>query len=70
MSLAITNIPITLVLSMQAILLIVLYFYPSKLGIFKEIALLLAPVEISTIVIGFLLNGLVSFYIREGQNKN
>ena len=68
-SLAITNIPVTLVLSLQAILLIVLYFYPSKLGIFKEIALMLAPVEISTIIIGFLLNGVVSFHIREGNNK-
>ena len=29
LSLALTNIPVTLVLSMQAILLIVLYFYPS-----------------------------------------
>ena len=69
MSLAVTNIPVTLVLSLQAILLIVLYFYPSRLGIFKEIALMLAPVEISTIIIGFLLNGVVSFHIREGNNK-
>ena len=44
LSLALTNIPITLVLSCQAIMLIVLYFYPSKLGIFKEICLILAPV--------------------------
>ena len=70
LSLAITNIPVTLVLSCQAILLIVLYFYPSKLGIFKEICLILAPVEISTIVIGFILNGVVSFHIREGAIRN
>jgi len=66
-NLALSNIPVTLVLSMQAILLIVLYFYPSQLGIFREIALMLAPVEIATIVIGFILNGIVSFYIRQDR---
>ena len=66
-SLALTNIPITLVMSMQAILLVVLYFYPSKLGIFREIALLLAPVEIGTIFVGFLLNAVVSYSIREDR---
>ena len=67
LSLALTNIPVTLVLSMQAILLIVLYYFPSKLGIFREIALMLAPVEVATIIIGFVLNGIVSFHIREGK---
>eukprot|EP00092_Neocalanus_flemingeri_P032136 GFUD01034927.1.p1 GENE.GFUD01034927.1~~GFUD01034927.1.p1 ORF type:complete len:629 (-),score=170.63 GFUD01034927.1:311-2197(-) len=67
LSMALTNIPITLVMSMQAILLVVLYFYPSKLGIFREIALLLAPVEIGTIFVGFLLNGVVSYSIREDR---
>jgi len=68
-SLAVSNVPITLVMSMQAILLVVLYFYPSKLGIFREIAILLAPVEIGTILVGFLLNGVVSFYIREDKRR-
>lgn len=67
-SLALTNIPVTLVLSLQAILLVLLYFYPSNLGIFKEICRLLAPVEISTIVIGFMLNAVVSFHIRDLRN--
>ena len=67
MSLALTNIPVTLVLSMQAILLIVLYFYPSNLGIFREISLMLAPVEVTTIIIGFILNGIVSFHIRQDR---
>lgn len=67
MSMALTNIPITLVMSMQAIMLVVLYFYPSKLGIFREIAMLLAPVEIGTILVGFLLNGVVSYSIREDR---
>lgn len=66
-SLALTNIPITLVMSMQAIMLVVLYFYPSKLGIFREIALLLAPVEIGTICVGFLLNAVVSYSIRDDR---
>ena len=66
-SLALTNIPVTLVLSLQAIMLVVLYFYPSKLGIFRELALLLAPVEIGTILVGFTLNAVVSFSIRESR---
>lgn len=70
LSLALTNIPVTLVLSLQAILLITLYFYPSNLGIFREIAIMLAPMECATIVIGFLLNGIVSFHIREDRLAN
>lgn len=69
MSMALTNIPITLVMSMQAIMLVVLYFYPSKLGIFREIALLLAPVEIVTILVGFMMNAVVSYSIREDRKK-
>ena len=69
MSMALTNIPITLVMSMQAIMLVVLYFYPSKLGIFREIALLLAPVEIGTILVGFIMNAVVSYSIREDRKK-
>ena len=63
-ALAVSNIPVTLVLSMQACMLLLLYLFPSRLGIFKEIALLLAPLEIATIIIGFSLNGVVSFKIR------
>ena len=66
-TLALTNIPVTIVLSLQAILLIVLYYFPSNLGIFREIAIMLAPMEIVTIVIGFILNGIVSFHIRQAQ---
>ena len=66
-TLALTNIPVTLVLSLQAILLIVLYYFPSKLGIFREIALMLAPVEVATIIVGFILNAIVSFHIREDK---
>ena len=65
--LALTNIPVTIVLSLQAILLIVLYYFPSNLGIFREIAIMLAPMEIVTIMIGFILNGIVSFHIRQMQ---
>ena len=65
--LALTNIPVTIVLSLQAILLIVLYYFPSNLGIFREIAIMLAPMEIVTIMIGFILNGIVSFQIRQMQ---
>ena len=65
--LALTNIPVTIVLSLQAILLIVLYYFPSNLGIYREIAIMLAPMEIVTIMIGFILNGIVSFHIRQMQ---
>jgi len=65
--LALSNIPVTLVLSSQAVLLIVLYFFPSKLGIFKEICLLIAPMEISMIILGFACNGLVSYWINQSR---
>ena len=67
--LAISNIPVTLVLSMQACMLLLLYLFPSRLGIFKELALLLAPIEIATIVIGFSLNGVVSYNIRDNRRS-
>ena len=65
--LAITDIPVTIVLSLQAILLIVLYYFHSSLEICREIAIMLAPMEIVTIMIGFILNGIVSFHIRQMQ---
>jgi len=65
--LAVSNIPVTLVLSSQAIMLTVLYYFPSKLGIFREICLMIAPVEISTIIVGFILNGLVSYRVGESR---
>jgi len=70
MSMAISNIPITLVLSLQAYLLIFLYMYPSKLGIFKEVALLLAPVYIASIAVGFSLNAVVSHFIEKKRQAN
>lgn len=69
-SMAMSNVPITLVLSLQAYLLIFLYMYPSKLGIFKEIALLIAPVEIASIAVGFSLNALVSHIIEKKRQAN
>ena len=60
-ALALSNIPVTLILSMQACMLLLLYLWPSHLGVFKEVAILLAPLEIVTIVIGFSLNGVVSY---------
>ena len=68
-ALALSNIPVTLVLSMQACMLLLLYLWPSHLGIFKEVAILLAPVEIITIVIGFSLNGVVSYKIRDNRRS-
>jgi len=70
LSLAISNIPVTLVLSAQACLLLILFFFPSKLGIFKEIAILLAPLEIFTIFMGFILNAVVSYHIKEYRRLN
>jgi len=67
LAMAISNIPVTIVLSMQACLLLLLFLFPSKLGIFKEIAIFLAPMEITTIIIGFSLNGVVSYTIRDSR---
>jgi len=67
--LALSNIPVTLVLSSQACLLIVLYYYPSRLGILKEICLLIAPVQVTCIVVGFVDNALISFYINRVNNS-
>ena len=67
LAMAISNIPVTIVLSMQACLLLLLFLFPSKLGIFKEIAIFLAPMEITTIIIGFSLNGVVSYKIRDSR---
>ena len=67
LAMAISNIPVTIVLSMQACLLLLLFLFPSKLGIFKEIAIFLAPMEIITIIIGFSLNGVVSYKIRDSR---
>lgn len=68
--LAMSNIPVTLVLSSQAVLLLLLYYFPSKLGIFKEICLLIAPFEITMIVLGFVCNGLVSYWINTSRRKH
>jgi len=67
--LAISNIPVTVVLSSQACMLLILYYFPSRLGIFREICLLIAPMEVTTILLGFIANGLVSFYIAECRKK-
>jgi len=67
--LALSNIPVTLVLASQACLVLVLYFFPSKLGIFREISLLIAPMEAVTICLGFFANGFVSYYITEFRKK-
>ena len=66
-ALALSNIPVTLVLSMQACMLLLLYLWPSHLGVFKEVAILLAPLEIFTIVIGFTLNGVISYLNRDNK---
>ena len=68
-ALAVSNIPVTIVLSMQACLLLLLYMFPSRLGIFREIAIFLAPMEVLTIIIGFSLNGVVSYKIRDNRRS-
>ena len=42
-----------------------LYYYPSRLGILREIAILIAPMELLTIGLGFLANTRVSYHITE-----
>jgi hypothetical protein len=49
----------------QASLLVLLYFYPSRLGILREIAILIAPMELTTITLGFVANALVSYHIQQ-----
>jgi hypothetical protein len=46
-------------------LLVLLYFYPSRLGILREIAILIAPMELTTITLGFVANALVSYHIQQ-----
>jgi hypothetical protein len=45
---------------------VLLYFYPNRLGILREIAILIAPMELATIGLGFVANALVSYHIQAG----
>jgi hypothetical protein len=47
--------------------LLLLYYYPSRLGILREIAILIAPMELLTIGLGFAANALVSYHITESR---
>ncbi|XP_023332725.1 transmembrane protein 62 [Eurytemora carolleeae] len=67
--LALSNVPVTLVLSAQAILVLLLYYFPSRLGIFREIGILIAPMHACTILTGFIANSLISYYITQRRRK-